>query len=74
MKALQTAIGVTADGGFGPISKAALAKITNMPALFYRLKAERYESLLRYIGRDPSQAVFAQGWANRLDGFEEKLS
>ena len=74
VKALQTAIGVPADGGFGPVSRAALAKINNMQALFYRLKAERYELLLRYIGRDPRQAVFATGWANRLDQFEEKLT
>lgn len=74
VRALQTAIGVTADGSFGPVSKAALAQIINMPALFYRLKAERYESLLRYIGRDPSQAVFAAGWSNRLDQFEDKLT
>ncbi len=73
VKALQTALGVTADGAFGPVSRAALAACTNMSALFYRLKAERYELLLRYVGREPSQAVFAQGWANRLDQFERRL-
>jgi hypothetical protein len=36
-------------------------------------KAERYEFLLRYVGRDPSQAVFAQGWANRLNQFEKRF-
>lgn len=74
VKALQTAIGVVADGEIGPITKAALNKITNFPALFYRLKAERYELLLRFIGRDSRQAVFAQGWANRLDEFESPIS
>jgi lysozyme family protein len=74
VKALQTALGVTADGDFGPISRAALGKVTNHLALFYRLKAERYELLLRFIGRDPGQAVFAAGWANRLDHFEQRIS
>lgn len=74
VKALQTALGVAADGDFGPISRAALEKVTNHLALFYRLKAERYELLLRFIGRDPAQAVFAAGWANRLDHFEQKIA
>lgn len=69
-KALQAALGVDADGVFGPISRAALGRCTNLQALFYRLKCERYELLLRFIGRDPAQAQFAAGWANRLDQFE----
>lgn len=73
-RSLQAALGVTPDGIFGPLSKAALGRVTNLPALFYRVKAERYELLLRYIGRDPSQAVFAAGWANRLDQFEVPLT
>jgi lysozyme family protein len=72
VKALQLCLGVPADGAFGPQSRAALAAVTNWPALFYRLKAERLELFLRYIGRDPAQAVFAAGWANRLDHFERE--
>ncbi len=63
------------DGIFGPKSRAAYdaAVKANDVALFYALKCERYELLLRFIGRDPSQAVFATGWANRLDKFAEKF-
>lgn len=61
------------DGDFGPLSQAALAKVTNWPALFYALKCERYELFMRYIGRRPDQAQFATGWSNRMDGFEEKI-
>jgi len=62
------------DGQIGPKSREALAKVTNWPALFYAVKCERYELLLRYIGRRPDQAQFAIGWANRLDQFEERMS
>jgi len=30
---------------------------------------ERLDNYLRIIGRDPSQAVFAAGWANRIVPF-----
>ena len=57
------------DGGFGPLSRAALAKVTNQPALFFAVKCERYELLLRDVGGRPVDAKYAAGWANRLDGF-----
>jgi lysozyme family protein len=55
------------DGGFGPQSQAALRACRNIPELYYRLKCERFELFLRFIGRDPQQAVFATGWSNRMD-------
>jgi lysozyme family protein len=61
------------DGGFGPQVAAALAKVTNWPALFYAVKCERYELLMRYIGRRWDQAQFATGWANRNDQFDERI-
>lgn len=63
------------DGIFGPMSRAGYegAVQANDKALFYALKCERYELFLRFIGRDPGQAVFATGWANRLDKFVEKF-
>lgn len=72
-KGLQTALAGMGlykghiDGGFGPLSQAALKACQNVPELYYRTKCERYELFLRYIGHDPSQAVFATGWSNRLD-------
>lgn len=73
VKALQAALEVPVDGVLGPVTRAALTKVTNQPALFYRVKAERYEALLRFVGVDPEQAAFVQGWANRLDQFEERI-
>lgn len=63
---LQKALGVTADGDFGPASRAALAAHTNPEALYYKVKCERLEQFVRILA-DPSQAIFATGWANRLD-------
>jgi lysozyme family protein len=74
VKALQAALDVPVDGALGPVTKAALANCRNLPALFWRVKCERYEALLRFVGVDPQQAIFAQGWANRLDQFERRLS
>jgi lysozyme family protein len=73
-RALQTALkGMGAnpgpiDGSLGPRTRAALAAVEKRLAeLYYRVKCERYELLLRYVGRDHRQAIFAVGWANRLD-------
>jgi len=60
------------DGGFGPQSQAALRACNNIPELYYRTKCERYELFLRFIGHDPAQAVFATGWANRMDELNDK--
>lgn len=74
VKALQRCIGAKGDGAFGPLSSAALKAVTNLGMLFYKLKCERYELLLRYVGNDSRQAIYANGWANRLDNFEEKIA
>ena len=74
-KALQTALqkmGLypgAVDGVIGPQTRQALRGATNWPELYFRVKCERYELYLRFIGRDPAQAVFATGWANRMDEF-----
>jgi len=61
------------DGDFGPLSRAALTQVENWQALFYAVKCERYEMLLRYIGSRPENARFAVGWSNRQDQFEERF-
>lgn len=68
---LQRILGCTPDGAIGPISGAALKREIerNAEALYYRIKSERLEALLRQEA-NPSQAIFADGWANRLDKFE----
>lgn len=68
IKALQSVLGVTADGAFGPKSKAALAAV-NQSTLYWPLICERLDFYLRIVGNDHSQAVFAAGWANRIKPF-----
>lgn len=74
-KALQSALQQmrlypgAADGIIGPQTRQALRGCTNFPELYFRVKCERFELYLRFIGRDPAQAVFATGWANRMDEF-----
>lgn len=66
VKALQKVIGVVADGEFGPKSAAALAAVKDHSKLYWPLVCERLDNFLRIIGNDPSQVVFAHGWANRM--------
>jgi lysozyme family protein len=80
VKALQTVLqrnrlyDGAIDGGFGPKSAAALARVRNWAALFYAVKCERYELFMRYIGARPENARFAAGWSNRQDEFEEAIA
>ena len=62
------------DGGFGPKSQEALAKVQNMAALFYAVKCERLEAYMRYAGRAPANVIYLGGWANRNDTFEMQFA
>ncbi len=79
-KALQTVltrIGYYAgeiDGGFGRLSREALAKVQNDAALFYAVKCERLEAYMRYAGRAPANVIYLGGWANRNDQFEKQFA
>lgn len=55
------------DGVIGPLCRQALRAVGNWGELYYRLKCERFEAYLRYIGRRNDQVAFATGWANRMD-------
>ncbi len=72
IRALQTVIGTTADGSFGPNSKAALAKVrqSDHDSFYWPLVCYRFDFFMRILS-DPSQAVFANGWANRMREFWE---
>jgi lysozyme family protein len=61
IKLLQTAVGVRADGGFGPITMAAVQSIDPV-TLVERFSAEKvvfYRGLITF-------ATFGNGWLNRV--------
>ena len=69
---LQAALHVQADGVVGPKTLAALAADTNPDALYYAAVAARALFLLHLVGEKPSQAVFACGWAARVQAFNDR--
>lgn len=73
VRLLQRAAGVSDDGVIGPVTKGAVSRL---PArkLASRLIAQRGLFMGELIGRDPSQEVFRDGWANRLAEFIERTS
>ena len=69
IKQLQTALGVTADGSFGPKSREALllAATKGYPRVLADMLAQRdafYEGIVR---RDPSQQKYIRGWHDRVN-------
>lgn len=74
VKALQSVIGAMPDGAFGPKSAAALKAVPDQSKLYWPLVCERLDNYLRIIERDPSQAVFAAGWANRMKPFWKEVA
>lgn len=68
---LQAAADVTVDGMVGPVTLAA-ANSQDGDTLYRAVLAERCRFYGRLITRDPSQAVFAAGWANRVAEFIEE--
>ena len=65
IKDLQTALGVAADGIFGPHS-AQLAALANGPSLANTLLAERDAFYKADVRTNPRQKRFLAGWENRL--------
>lgn len=68
---LQRAVGVREDGILGPATRAAL-DISDGWTIFSRALASRARLYGKIITRDPSQAVFAAGWMDRLASFVER--
>ena len=67
---LQKIAGAPVDGILGPVSLGAINRLD--PDVLYRLMvAERCRFYGRIITKDPTQAVFAAGWANRIAKFIE---
>lgn len=68
---LQSAAGVAVDGMVGPVTLGAVNQ-QDGATLYRAVLAERCRFYGRLITRDPSQAVFAAGWANRVAEFIEE--
>jgi lysozyme family protein len=70
---LQEALGVTADGIFGPNTRAALQR-ANTQSTALRYVDRRIEYRYIRVSQDPSQRVFLQGWLNRDNDLKRYVS
>lgn len=72
VKLLQTAVGAKPDGLLGP---KTLLCVNCLPeeVLLGRFLAERVAFLGQIITSNPSQAVFAHGWFNRMAEFISRI-
>ena len=70
---LQRALGVKDDGVLGPMT-LAMVKTYEPRTIEARFVAERARKYGKIITGNPSQAVFASGWCNRLARFIERLA
>lgn len=69
---LQKIAGVPVDGILGPVSLQAINRLDS-DVLYRKMVAERCRFYGRLITKDPTQAVFAAGWANRIAEFIEAV-
>jgi lysozyme family protein len=69
IKTLQTAVGVTPDGGFGPMTMAAVKAIDPVELIekFSQAKEDFYRSLSQF-------PTFGKGWLNRVADVKVKAS
>ena len=69
IKTLQTAVGVTPDGGFGPMTMAAVQAVDPVDLIerFSQAKEDFYRSLNTF-------ATFGKGWLNRVADVKVKAS
>ena len=72
-KVLEFLFDYSAHSGPGRAVKAVMVVLggkalsaVDQASLFWPLICERLDNFLRIVGRDHSQAVFAEGWANRI--------
>ena len=68
---LQKIVRVPVDGILGPVSLEAINR-WDTDVLYRMMLAERCRFYGRLITNDPTQAVFAAGWANRIAKFIEE--
>jgi len=67
-KALQTIIGVDADGAFGAHSVSVLNE-ANEDSVYSQFKQARVDFYNNIVQHDPSQQKFLKGWLNRVAQF-----
>lgn len=73
---LQRAVGVEADGAFGPDTLGALLAAVaagKVPTLIDAYLATRQAFYAAIVGHDPSQAKFVHGWANRITALTTEI-
>jgi lysozyme family protein len=69
IKVMQSAVGVTPDGGFGPLTMAAVKAIDPVELInkFSQAKEDFYRSLAQF-------PVFGKGWLNRVADVKTKAN
>ena len=69
IKVMQSAVGVTPDGGFGPMTMAAVQAIDPVELIdkFSQAKEDFYRSLTQF-------PVFGKGWLNRVADVKVKAN
>lgn len=72
VRLIQEALGVEVDGVFGPLTASA-CKVADDKVLLGRYFEARQAFYQRILASDPSQAVFKNGWANRLTHLRKAL-
>jgi lysozyme family protein len=71
-KLLQQAVNVTPDGQIGGITEKAVNVIQG-PVLAAAIMGERIAKLGAIITKNPTQAVFAAGWMNRMKDLVNRI-
>ena len=69
VKFLQSAVGVTADGGFGPATLAAVKKVEEDPARLIELYCAKRLEFLQSL---KTFETFGKGWSRRVAEVKEK--
>lgn len=69
IKFLQSCVGVTADGGFGPATLAAVKKAEEDPARLIEIYSAKRLEFLQAL---PTFATFGKGWSRRVSEVKEK--
>ena len=72
VRLLQEALGVEIDGVYGPETNNALGLIDDLATLDAYFEARRM-LYCRIVAHDPSQAVFLDGWNNRIRKLSDAL-